>query len=245
MTSIKKNIIYQDDNLVAINKPSGWLSVPDRFDEEIPSLKRMLRAEYGEIFVIHRLDRDTSGVILFAKNAEAHRYYSGIFEDRKVEKTYLGMVHGTPPLSEATIDKPIAPHFTVKGKMMVYRKGKNSITHYSVVEAFGIYSLVEFRIETGRTHQIRVHMQDMGHPIVCDALYGTDEPILLSKIKRNYKLSKHDESERPLLNRLALHSWKLDFINQAGQSLRLEAEMPKDMVAVLQQLRKVKIYPTK
>ena len=126
MTSIKKNIIYQDDHLVAINKPSGWLSVPDRFDEELPSLKRMLRAEFGEIFVIHRLDRDTSGVILFAKDAEAHRYYSGIFEERKVEKTYLGMVHGTPPQSEGTIDKPIAPHFTVKGKMMVYRKGTSA-----------------------------------------------------------------------------------------------------------------------
>jgi 23S rRNA pseudouridine955/2504/2580 synthase/23S rRNA pseudouridine1911/1915/1917 synthase len=80
-------------------------------------------------------------VILFAKDAEAHRYYSGIFEDRKVEKTYLGLVHGTPSESEATIDKPIAPHFTVKGKLMVYRRAKNSITHYlRVVETFGIYS---------------------------------------------------------------------------------------------------------
>ena len=245
MSNVKKYIVYQDDDLVALNKPSGLLSVPDRFDEQLPSLKKMLKDEFGEIFVIHRLDRDTSGLILFARNAEAHRYYSGIFEERKVEKTYLGMVHGVLPQGQGTIDKPIAPHFTVKGKMMVYRKGKNSITHFSVIEAFGLYSLVEFRIETGRTHQIRVHMQDMGHPVVCDALYGTEEPVLLSRIKRNYKLSKQEEEERPLLNRLALHSWKLGFTDTHGKSISLEAELPKDMAAVLQQLRKAKIYPTK
>ena len=245
MSNIKKYIIYQDDDLVAINKPSGLLSVPDRFDDQLPSLKKMLKDEYGEIFVIHRLDRDTSGLILFAKNAESHRFYSGIFEDRKVEKTYLGIVHGVPPQAEGTIDKPIAPHFTIKGKMMVYRKGKNSITHYRTLESFGLYSLLEFRIETGRTHQIRVHMQDMGHPIVCDALYGTDEPILLSRIKRNYKLSKQELEERPLLNRMALHSWKLGFTDPSGKELSLEAELPKDMTAVLQQLRKVKLHPTK
>jgi len=245
MNNIKKYIVYQDDDLVALNKPSGLLSVPDRFDEQLPSLKKMLKDEFGEIFVIHRLDRDTSGLIIFAKNADAHRYYSGIFEDRKVEKTYLGLVHGVPAQTEGTIDKPIAPHFTVKGKMMVYRKGKNSITHYNVVEAFGIYSLVEFRIETGRTHQIRVHMQDMGHPIVCDGLYGREEPVLLSRIKRNYKLSRLEETERPLLDRLALHSWKLEFMDQSGKPISLEAGMPRDMVAVLQQLRKVKIHPTK
>jgi len=245
MSNVKKYIVYQDDDLVALNKPSGLLSVPDRFDEQLPSLKKMLKDEFGEIFVIHRLDRDTSGLILFARNADAHRYYSGIFEERKVEKTYLGLVHGVLPQREGTIDKPIAPHFTIKGKMMVYRKGKNSITHFSVIEAFGLYSLVELRIETGRTHQIRVHMQDMGHPIVCDALYGTEEPVLLSRIKRNYKLSKQEEEERPLLNRLALHSWKLGFTDTHDKSISLEAELPKDMAAVLQQLRKVKIYPTK
>jgi 23S rRNA pseudouridine955/2504/2580 synthase/23S rRNA pseudouridine1911/1915/1917 synthase len=245
MSSIKKYIVYQDADLVSLNKPSGILSVPDRFDEQLPSLKRMLKEELGEIFVIHRLDRDTSGLILFAKNAEAHRYYSGIFEDRKVEKTYLGLVHGVPQQAGGTIDKPIAPHFTVKGKMMVYRKGKNAITHYRTLETFGLYSLMEFRIETGRTHQIRVHMQDMGHPIVCDVLYGTDEPVLLSRIKRNYKLSKQELEERPLLNRLALHSWKLSFTDRLGKELSLEAELPKDMTAVLQQLRKVKLHPTK
>jgi 23S rRNA pseudouridine1911/1915/1917 synthase len=243
--NLKKLIIYQDDNLVAINKPPGLLTVPDRFDDQLLSLKKMLRDEFGEIFVIHRLDRDTSGLILFAKNAETHRYYSGIFEDRKVEKTYVGMVHGIPPLESGTIDKPIAPHFTVKGKMMVYRKGKNSVTHYRVLEAFGLYSLLEFRIETGRTHQIRVHMQDMGHPVVCDALYGTAEPVLLSRIKRHYKLSKLEEEERPMLNRLALHSMKLGWTDPSGQKQSLEAELPKDISAVLQQLKKGKIHPTK
>ena len=233
-------IIFEDQGLVAINKPSGLLTVPDRFDENLPSLKKMLKEIFGEIFVIHRLDRDTSGIVLFAKNAEAHRYYSGIFEERKVEKTYLGLVQGGPALKENTIDKPIAPHFTIKGKMMVYRKGKNAITHYRVLEAFGLYSLVEFRIETGRTHQIRVHMQDLGHPIVCDTLYGSNEPVLLSRIKKNYKLSKQEDAERPLLHRLALHAQKLAFTDQSGLPVNLESDMPKDLSAVLQQLRKAK-----
>ena len=245
MSIVKKLIILQDDNIVAVNKPSGLLTVPDRFDDKLPSLKKLLREEFGEIFVIHRLDRDTSGLLIFGLNAEIHRYYSGIFEDRKVEKTYLGLVHGVPSVVEGTIDKLIAPHFTVKGKMMVYRKGKNAITHYRVLETFGIYSLAEFKIETGRTHQIRVHMQDMGHPVVCDALYGKEEPVLLSRIKRNYKLSKLEEEERPLLSRLALHSWKLNCADPEGKDLSLEAEMAKDMTAVLQQLRKAKIHPTK
>jgi 23S rRNA pseudouridine1911/1915/1917 synthase len=245
MANPQKYILYQDQNLLALNKPTGLLTVPDRFDEKLPSLKQILKDEFGEIFVIHRLDKDTSGLILFARNAEAHRYYSGIFEERKVEKTYLGMVHGVPAQRAGSIDKPIAPHFSIKGKMMVYRKGKNAITHYQVLEAFGLYSLIEFQIETGRTHQIRVHMQDLGHPIVCDGLYGSKEPVLLSRIKKNYKLSKTEDSEIPLLNRLALHSRKLVFNDQSGKVFILEAEPPRDMLALLQQLRKVKIYPTK
>lgn len=223
MSIVKKYIVYQDDDLVALNKPSGLLSVPDRFDEQLPSLKKMLKDELGEIFVIHRLDRDTSGLILFARNADAHRYYSGIFEERKVEKTYLGLVHGVLPQGEGTIDKPIAPHFTVKGKMMVYRKGKNSITHFSVIEAFGLYSLVEFRIETGRTHQIRVHMAHLGHPIVGDAVYGRRRPQVVGEMS----------IERPML-----HAWRIAFMHpRTGETVQVEAPLPEDIERVLGYLR--------
>ncbi|MFZ9660724.1 MAG: RluA family pseudouridine synthase [Chitinophagaceae bacterium] len=232
------NIVLENDRIVSLNKPSGLLSVPDRFDANLPSLKKLLRDRYGEIFVVHRLDRETSGLILFAKDEETHRYFSKVFEEHQIEKTYLGIVHGTPLQVEGTIDKPIAEHGTIKGKMIIHKRGKPSITHYRVLDNFGSYTLMEFKIESGRTHQIRVHMQDLGHPIVCDPLYGLGEPIFLSKIKKNFKLSKKEEEERPLLGRLALHSFRLEFVEPQGNKIRLEAEMPKDLFATIQQLKK-------
>ncbi|HLO81676.1 MAG TPA: RluA family pseudouridine synthase [Chitinophagaceae bacterium] len=238
MTKLELKIIYEDDNLVAVNKPSGLLSIPDRFDAKIPSLKNILAEKYGDIFVIHRIDRDTSGIILFARNEDAHRYYSMAFEERKIAKKYLGLVHGTPSPASGTIDKPIAHHPVLKGKMVVHKNGKPSVTHYRTLDSFGLFSIVEFEIETGRTHQIRVHMQDKGNPIACDPLYGTAEPIFLSRIKRNFKMSKNQEVEIPMLNRLALHAHSLEFKTPSGNTVKLEAELFKDMQATLTQLRK-------
>ncbi len=231
-------IIYEDDDVVVLNKPSGLLSIPDRFDSKLPSLKQMLIAKYSGIFVVHRIDRDTSGIIMFAKNETAHRFYSIAFEEKQIFKKYLGLVLGSPAPPEGTIDKPIANHPVVKGKMVIHRSGKPSVTHYRVLENFSAYSLVEFDIETGRTHQIRVHMQDLGNPLVCDPLYGNGEPVLLSRIKRKYNLSKAQEEEIPMLNRLALHAYSLDFTTLTGQPVHVEGELFKDMQATMNQLRK-------
>jgi|694.fasta_scaffold00505_8 23S rRNA pseudouridine955/2504/2580 synthase/23S rRNA pseudouridine1911/1915/1917 synthase len=231
-------IIYEDDDLVVLNKPSGLLSIPDRFDAKLPSLKQMLIAKYGGIFVVHRIDRDTSGIIIFAKNETAHRYYSMAFEEKQISKKYLGLVLGTPSPAEGTLDKPIANHPVVKGKMVVHRSGKPSVTHYRTLEQLGPYSLIEFEIETGRTHQIRVHMQDLGNPLVCDPLYGNGEPVFLSRIKRKYNLSKAQEEEIPMLNRLALHASSLDITRLNGEKLHLGTDLFKDMQATLVQLRK-------
>ena len=231
-------IIAENGTLVAVNKPSGLLTIPDRFDAKLPSLRKYLQDRYGEIFVVHRLDRDTSGLILFAKTEQAHAFYNQAFEERRIEKTYLGLVHGSPLQSAGTIDKPIAHHRSIQGRMVVHRSGKPSVTHYRVMQHFGLYSLVEFRIETGRTHQIRVHMQDLGHPVVCDELYGTSEPIYLSRIKKKFKLSKSQEAENPLLARLALHAHTLDFTSLEGSVVHLEAPLWKDMLATITQLTK-------
>jgi 23S rRNA pseudouridine955/2504/2580 synthase/23S rRNA pseudouridine1911/1915/1917 synthase len=126
-----------------------------------------------------------------------------------------------------------------KGMMTVFRKGKESITEYEVLESFRLYSWMQFRILTGRTHQIRVHMKHLGHPIVCDEMYGDGKPVFISTIKRNYKLSKTTEEERPILSRLALHAAQLRFVLN-GQEYELKAELPKDMRALLQQLEKNK-----
>ena len=230
-------ILFENDSFIALDKPSGLLSVPDREGRE-PSLKSILRERYGNIFPVHRLDRETSGVIVFAKDETTHRYFSGIFENRTVEKIYQGIVHGAPPQSQGSIDQPIMEHPAKPGVMVINRRGKAALTDYQVIEELTLYSLIQFRIHTGRTHQIRVHMQALGHPITCDELYGDGRPVFLSSIKRNYKLSKTEEQERPILHRLALHSHSLGFADAAGAPHHFEAPLPKDMRALLQQLRK-------
>ncbi len=230
-------IIFENDHFIVINKPAGVLSIPDRMQSET-SLKDMLIEKYGSIFTIHRLDRETSGIIMFAKDEETHKYFSKQFEERTVEKFYLGLVHGSMPEKTGHMDGAIMEHPVFKGQMVINQKGKPSLTEYAVVEELGKYSLVKFQIHTGRTHQIRVHAKNIGHPIVCDPLYGDGKPVLLSSIKKKYKLSKHDEEERPMLNRVALHSFQLKFKDAAGKDFDLEAEMPKDMRALIQQLKK-------
>jgi 23S rRNA pseudouridine955/2504/2580 synthase/23S rRNA pseudouridine1911/1915/1917 synthase len=201
----------------------------------------MLVDKYGTIFTIHRLDKDTSGLLIFAKNENSHKFFSRLFEERKIEKYYLGIVHGSPENKSGLIDAPITEHLHNKGMMTVHRSGKPSSTGYEVIEANKNYSLVSFRLHTGRTHQIRVHAKSIGHPLACDPLYGDGKPILLSSVKKKYKPGKHDEGERPMISRLALHSYKLIFDDAQGSHMELVAEMPKEFKALMQQLKKVSL----
>jgi 23S rRNA pseudouridine1911/1915/1917 synthase len=231
-------IIAEDENIVAINKPAGLLTIPDREGKDI-SLKLLLKEKYGEIFTVHRLDRETSGLVVFAKNEASHKNLSQQFEHRETRKIYQGLVLGKPPHESGVIEEPIAEHPGKKGLMTVYKKGKESITEYEVLESFRLYSWMQFRILTGRTHQIRVHMKHLGHPIVCDPLYGDGKPVFISSLKKNYRLSREQEAEQPILSRLALHSGELDF-SLDGKPYHLEAPLPKDLRALIQQLQKNK-----
>lgn len=232
-------IIEETDDFIAINKPAGLLSIPDREGEDI-SLKTLLRQQYDEIYTVHRLDRETSGIIIFAKTEEAHKFLSKSFEERTVEKYYTGIVAGKLAEKEKTIDAPIAQHSSKHNVMLVHKRGKDSVTDYEVIEEFGRFSLLQFRIHTGRTHQIRVHMQYIGHPILCDEIYGDGSPVLLSSLKKNYNLSRNELEERPILNRLALHARQIIFTDPQGKRFDLEAELPKDMRALIAQLRKIR-----
>jgi 23S rRNA pseudouridine955/2504/2580 synthase/23S rRNA pseudouridine1911/1915/1917 synthase len=237
MIKIEEHIIQEDENLVAINKPSGLLTIPDREGKEI-SLKQILKKKYGEIFTVHRIDKDTSGVVVFAKNEATHKQLSQLFEGRETTKIYNGLILGTPIEKTGVINEPIAEHPVKKGMMTVIRKGKESITEYELLENFRFYSWMQFKILTGRTHQIRVHMKHLGNPIVCDELYGDGKPVFISSIKKkNYNLSKDMEEERPILSRLALHAAQLKFMLNKRE-YDLQAEPPKDLRALLQQLRK-------
>ena len=231
-------IVFVNDDLVAVNKPSGWLSIPDRHDHELISVKTWLEAKGDKVFIIHRIDKDTSGLIVFAKNAEAHKYYNTLFQNRNLEKTYFGLTAGTFNHEHGVCDQPIEEHPVVAGKMRVGRKGKPALTHYFVEEQFKGFSLMRFVIETGRTHQIRVHMQNIGHPLACDPLYGSADFIKLSSFKKKFNLSKKDEEERPLLARLALHAYSLSFVDRQGVEITLTAPLSKDLEACLKQMRK-------
>ncbi|MGI8950475.1 MAG: RluA family pseudouridine synthase [Chitinophagaceae bacterium] len=237
MQKTQVHIIFENENFVAINKPANMLSIPDRTQSET-SLKDLLKEKYGEIFTVHRLDKGTSGVIVFAKNETTHKQLSQLFESREVEKYYVGLVHGNLIPASGTIDESIAEHPSKNGKMVINTKGKSAQTDYEVLENFHLFSFVKFRIYSGRTHQIRVHIQHVGHSIVCDELYGNVEPIYVSKLKRNYHLSQKEEFEKPILSRLALHSSLLKF-KLNNEQFSFEAELPKDLKAVLQQLNKL------
>ena len=231
--------VFENDDFIAINKPSGLLTIPDRAQTE-KSLKEYLKDKYGDIFTVHRLDKDTSGMVLFAKNEQSHKYLCKLFEERQIEKYYVGIVLGNPINASGSIEAPIGENPAHKGLMNVHRNGKHAHTTYEVLESNKYFSMVSFQLHTGRTHQIRVHCKEIGHPLACDELYGDGKPVFLSSVKKKFKLSKHDYDERPMIGRLALHSYKLDFETAQGEKLSLMADVPKEFRALMTQLKKIR-----
>ncbi len=236
----KPEIIWEDSNYVAVNKPSGWLSIPDRFDANKPNILGFLNKLYPKVYVIHRIDKDTSGLILFAKNAEAHQWANDQFSSHSVCKKYLTLVIGRTP-EEGEINFKITEDPIHAGRMMCHHKyGKESLTIYKTIANYACgMSLLEVEPKTGRTHQIRVHCLTAGFPLVIDPFYGGEEGIFLSAIKRKFKLSVNQEQENPLMNRLTLHASSLEFIPLGSTSpIKIEAPLTKDFRAVVQQLNK-------
>lgn len=234
----KIEILFEDDHLVVINKPAELLTIPDRF-RDLPNVKGFFKRKYGDIFVVHRIDKDTSGVLILAKTAEAHKDISAQFHDNKVKKQYIAFVKGVPDPETGIIDVPLAEHRTVQGKMTVVKKGKPSITHYKTTEVLGNYSMLEIDLKTGRTHQIRVHLAHIGYPLAVDALYAKKRELLLSEIsKKRLVLSKYEE-ERPLIKRHTLHAHRLSFYHPVTRKeMSFIAELPKDLKAFYKQLKK-------
>ena len=240
MAKLPFEIVFENDDFLAINKPSGMLVLPDRHDNSLSSVKGILEAAYGKIFVIHRIDRDTSGLVLFAKNAETHKYLSDLFQNRQIEKRYWGLVNGQLREESGSVMEPLSEHPVKKGTMIIHSKGKASHTDYKVLQSYPKYSLVEYHLHTGRTHQIRVHSKFVGNAIVCDPIYGDGKPVLISSLKKKFNLSKNELEERPILGRLGLHAYSLKFEDQHGIKHLLKADIFKDMRALLQQLEKNK-----
>lgn len=234
-------VLYEDDHIVALDKPSPFLTIPDRYIHSEESLYTLLKLSYNEIFVVHRLDRETSGVILFAKNPEAHRILSMAFEGREVKKEYIAIVQGIPAEKDGVIDMPIAEHPSKKGMMIPSKHGKESVTEYHVIESYDRFSLLSLFPQTGRTHQIRVHCKAIGHPLAVDPMYSERKAFYLSEIKKKYKRGDEFAEERPIISRCTLHAKSIRFKHPAdGRDMFIESPVPKDMNALISQLSKLK-----
>lgn len=231
-------VLLEDEHLIIVDKRSNLLTIPDRYRTDIPNLYNILQADYGEIYVVHRLDKGTTGLICFAKTKEAHRLLSLQFQARKPLKRYYAIVQGVPFEKKGVIDAGLSPN--KEGGMHIdIKRGKPSVTEYEVVESFGHFSLVEATILTGRTHQIRIHLKHLGHPLAVDPLYANKTELYLSEIKRKKFNLKKNTDERPLLTRVPLHAHYLHLKHPVtAEELEVRCEYPKDMRAVLNQLRK-------
>lgn len=210
-------VLFEDDDLLAVDKPEGLPAVPGGTKGSV-SLLGILRDGRGmRFYTVHRLDKEASGVILFAKNAAAHRHLNMQFAARAVEKTYMALVHGRVQVRDGVIARPLREFGS--GRVAVdAEKGKASLTRFAVVRTLGSYTLLRVHPLTGRRHQIRVHLYDLGHPIVGDPLYGD------RKMQREFL-------------RLMLHARSIAFEHPSGQKVIVKSPLPDSFRAVLERLR--------
>lgn len=251
-------VLYEDEHVIAIDKPARLAVVPER-ERDGPNLMGGLlhyfagkRDPHGRPIrprIVHRIDKETSGALLVAKSAEAERDLSGQFERREVEKEYWALCLGELRRPSGTIDKPIAVDPGRRDKMMVsdVNRAKPSITEWKVLERYHGFTLVAAMPKTGRTHQIRVHLGSIGHPLAVDPLYRGKKEIFLSEIKPGYKRKPASGEEgaapppeKPVIDRVTLHARRLAFRSpgRAGERVEVEAPLPKDLHRTLEYLRK-------
>jgi 23S rRNA pseudouridine955/2504/2580 synthase len=231
MLKFEEIILFENDHYLAINKPYGYATLDER-DQTKKGLLQIAKEIYGDIQVCHRLDKETSGVLLFAKNPASYRHASLQFENREVTKIYHAFVEGTAKLDNLLVDLPILP--LKDGNVKIDKTGKEAATIFNTLEVFSKHSLIACLPITGRMHQIRIHLASIKRPILADKLYGGQD-IFLSDIKRKFKLKK-DTEEQPLISRVALHAYSLTFTDMEGNEIIVQAPYPKDMRALKRQL---------
>lgn len=236
-------IIFEDEDIVVINKAADVLSIPDRWNPDLPNLRNLLDEKYGKIFVVHRLDKETSGIMVFAKNSDSHKHLNDLFQNNRIIKLYHVAVSGILQRNEVDVDIPVMSDPSMKGKSIPSSRGKESLTKIKVMERYKVATLVECNLITGRHHQIRVHCSAIGHPLLVDELYGSKDEFYLSSIKRRYNLKK-GTVEKPIIDRLTMHAYSLEFDHPStGKKVKFTAEYPRDFSALLQVLGKYSQIP--
>jgi RluA family pseudouridine synthase len=212
------DIIHKDNSVLVINKPAGLPVLPDGWEKDAPYLVKSLEEEFGKMFIVHRLDKVTSGVMVFARDAETHRRLNLQFETHQAEKVYHAVLEGNPKWDEKTAKHPLRANVGHKHRTMVDNKsGKPSETRFRILKRYPSSALVEAKPTTGRTHQIRVHAYALGYPLLGDMLYGA--------------------SETDLIARPALHAHSLT-IELNGERVTFTAPYPDDFRATLERLKR-------
>lgn len=232
--SFKEIILKEDDHYIIVNKPYGIPTLDDR-DKTIKGVLRMAKEYWADAQACHRLDKETSGILVLAKTPEAYRHLAMQLEHREVNKVYHAVVCGLADLKEKIVDVPL--HTLNAGVVKIDRiEGKEAQTIFNTMEVFKKYTLVQCEPVTGRMHQIRVHLSFLKLPIVADHQYGGTD-VFLSQLKKKFNL-KQETEEKPLIGRVALHAFSMGFFALDGSPVYTEAPYPKDMEALLTQLRK-------
>jgi 23S rRNA pseudouridine1911/1915/1917 synthase len=235
---IPLDILYEDESVIVVDKPPGMVVHPAAGNYGgtlVNALQFHCRdlSGIGGVMrpgIVHRLDKGTSGLMVVAKSDEAHRQLSEQFKNRRVSKHYTALVHGNLRQDEGTVDAPVGRHPVERKKMSTKsRRGKDALTRWKVLERFGAFTLLEAKIDTGRTHQIRVHLSSIGHPVVGDSVYGgsrrtIETPEIRAVVKK--------------LTRQALHAGRLSFIHPVtGQEMSFVSPLPEDIGEVIRLLR--------
>lgn len=245
--NIPLEILFEDESIVAINKPWGLIVHPGRGNPN-GTLASALQYHFDTLSntagrfrpgIVHRLDKDTSGVLVVAKNNQTHDRLTKQFEERTVEKEYRALVYGVPHYDSDWIETHMRVHPKVREKMQVCRPdelSRHAATFYEVIERFEGFAYMKLSPKTGRTHQLRVHMQHLGHSILADKVYGSRGVFLASEVDRD--VLPETDADHPLMHRQALHAHRLTIAHPAtGQSMTFEAPLPPDFVNALEALR--------